>query len=355
MHGDLDIEAQMRVMDSYSNGKVNYPEAPPPYSSLSPHFIMPSKSDISTSEEEVMSASEGHSHKRQPCYYFLSGYCRNGTECPDYHGMDSHMDELEVVFLFCLSLHLSTVCPFICCLSACLSVLQLSVCLCLHACLSLSACLFLSICLSLSIPACLSICLSLPVCLCLSVCVCLSLSLSLSVYLSVCLCLSVCVCLSLSLSLSVYLSVCLCLSVSVCLSLSLSVYVSPCLSVCLSLPVCLSLSVCLFVSVCLSVCLSLSVCLCLSVSVCLSLCLSVCLSTCLSLSLPVFLSVCLSVLSSLLSLQFDDLMLVPIPAKIRVHSGVAIGRSDINSGDKIILSPHILMSCEQQELSYPMV
>ena len=46
---------------------------------------------------------------------------------------------------------------------------------------------------------------------------------------------------------------------------------------------------------------------------------------------------------------------VPIPPSIRVFPGATIGRADINSGDKIILPPHILIACEQQELSYPMV
>ena len=47
--------------------------------------------------------------------------------------------------------------------------------------------------------------------------------------------------------------------------------------------------------------------------------------------------------------------MLPIPAKLCVHSASTLGRQDINSGDKIILSPQVLMSCEQQELSYPIV
>ena len=70
----------------------------------------------------------------------------------------------------------------------------------------------------------------------------------------------------------------------------------------------------------------------------------------LSLSLP------LSLLPSpSLPLQYDDLAMLPIPAKLCVHSASTLGRQDINSGDKIILSPQVLMSCEQQELSYPIV
>ena len=56
-----------------------------------------------------------------------------------------------------------------------------------------------------------------------------------------------------------------------------------------------------------------------------------------------------------LSSQYDDLGLLPIPPKLRVHSATTLGRQDINSGDKIILSPQVLMPCEQQELSYPIV
>ena len=53
--------------------------------------------------------------------------------------------------------------------------------------------------------------------------------------------------------------------------------------------------------------------------------------------------------------QYDDLAMLPIPTKLCVHSASTLGRQDINSGDKIILSPQVLMSCEQQELSYPIV
>ena len=33
--------------------------------------------------------------KRRPCVYFLSGFCRNGQSCPDYHGVDFDPSELE--------------------------------------------------------------------------------------------------------------------------------------------------------------------------------------------------------------------------------------------------------------------
>ena len=35
-------------------------------------------------------------HKRQPCVYFLTGFCRNGTACPDFHGMDPDLEDFEV-------------------------------------------------------------------------------------------------------------------------------------------------------------------------------------------------------------------------------------------------------------------
>lgn len=53
-------------------------------------------------------------------------------------------------------------------------------------------------------------------------------------------------------------------------------------------------------------------------------------------------------------LQSDEEQ-VEIPPKILVYPASMIGRSDIDSGDKMILSPDILMACEQKELSYPMV
>ena len=72
--------------------------------------------------------------------------------------------------------------------------------------------------------------------------------------------------------------------------------------------------------------------------------------------LTLFLSLSLShPLPLSFSPQYDDLAMLPIPSKLCVHSASTLGRQDINSGDKIILSPQVLMSCEQQELSYPIV
>lgn len=44
-----------------------------------------------------------------------------------------------------------------------------------------------------------------------------------------------------------------------------------------------------------------------------------------------------------------------MPSQLLVYPASQIGREDINSGDKIILSPEILMACEQRQLTYPMV
>ena len=86
LHEDLDLEAQLRIMQTFSHASQHeIPEAPPPYSSVVPP---PGELDPSL--------AQGRGHKRQPCFYFLSGYCRNGMECPDYHGMDPDLEELEV-------------------------------------------------------------------------------------------------------------------------------------------------------------------------------------------------------------------------------------------------------------------
>ncbi|XP_019850911.1 PREDICTED: uncharacterized protein LOC100636770 isoform X1 [Amphimedon queenslandica] len=53
-------------------------------------------------------------------------------------------------------------------------------------------------------------------------------------------------------------------------------------------------------------------------------------------------------------LEDSDEEQVEIPSKILVYPASMISRSDIDSGDKMILSPDILMACEQKELSYPM-
>ena len=35
--------------------------------------------------------------KRQSCTYFLSGFCRNGLACHDYHGVVPESGEVEVI------------------------------------------------------------------------------------------------------------------------------------------------------------------------------------------------------------------------------------------------------------------
>lgn len=44
-----------------------------------------------------------------------------------------------------------------------------------------------------------------------------------------------------------------------------------------------------------------------------------------------------------------------MPSSLLVYPAGIIGREDINSGDKVILSVDILMACEQRQLTYPMV
>ena len=51
----------------------------------------------------------------------------------------------------------------------------------------------------------------------------------------------------------------------------------------------------------------------------------------------------------------DDFSTIEIPSRLKVYPASTLGRGDMNSGDKIILSPHVLLACEQQELSYPIV
>lgn len=103
LHGDLDIETQLRIMESLSHdqSRTSSTTPPPPYSSVVPNPFAPlleaAESDTRDQGAAVGGGAEGRSHKRQPCVYFLSGYCRKGTECPDYHGMDPEdMDDLEV-------------------------------------------------------------------------------------------------------------------------------------------------------------------------------------------------------------------------------------------------------------------
>jgi hypothetical protein len=49
-----------------------------------------------TPKAGAVTSSVVSGQKRQPCVYFLSGYCRNGTACPDFHGMDPDLDDFEV-------------------------------------------------------------------------------------------------------------------------------------------------------------------------------------------------------------------------------------------------------------------
>eukprot|EP00731_Ephydatia_muelleri_P008856 Em0004g1194a len=63
------------------------------------------------------------------------------------------------------------------------------------------------------------------------------------------------------------------------------------------------------------------------------------------------------------NLNFDDMSnsgLLPeagelsLPSTISVYSANSVARHDLNSGDKIILSPYILLACEHREIAYPM-
>ncbi len=107
LHGDLDVEAQIRIMASYSHG--NQADPPPPYSSVVPRPLSPSQDLLSAAE----SMREGHRHKRQPCSFFLSGYCRNGIECPDYHGVNPDLEELEVRAAVCFLVFMFSSCLFL--------------------------------------------------------------------------------------------------------------------------------------------------------------------------------------------------------------------------------------------------
>ena len=40
--------------------------------------------------------------KRQSCTYFLSGFCRNGLACHDYHGVVPESGEVEVCVCVCV-------------------------------------------------------------------------------------------------------------------------------------------------------------------------------------------------------------------------------------------------------------
>ena len=73
IHGDLDVETQRKILDS-----------------LSPHTDQePGPFHRATGQHQLSPV------KRRPCVYFLSGFCRNGLSCPDYHGLDFDPCELE--------------------------------------------------------------------------------------------------------------------------------------------------------------------------------------------------------------------------------------------------------------------
>ena len=86
-------------MKSFSDEKIEIPEAPPPYSALKPLVSAP-YDPLQPPPPEQLSPNEEtgdeRGHKRQPCLYFMAGYCRNGAECPNFHGIDPDLDDMEV-------------------------------------------------------------------------------------------------------------------------------------------------------------------------------------------------------------------------------------------------------------------
>jgi hypothetical protein len=93
IHGDLDVETQRKILDSFLP-QSNHQSGPsdsqsgPSSSQTGPTSYQSGSSNISTGH---------HSSpvKRRPCIYFLSGFCRNGLSCSDYHGLDFDPSELE--------------------------------------------------------------------------------------------------------------------------------------------------------------------------------------------------------------------------------------------------------------------
>ena len=73
------------------------------------HLLQGEGSSVTSPAAAASSESSGSggevgktgSLKRHPCMYFLSGYCQNGLACPNYHGMDAELEELEV----CVCVH----------------------------------------------------------------------------------------------------------------------------------------------------------------------------------------------------------------------------------------------------------
>ena len=65
---------------------------------------------------------------------------------------------------------------------------------------------------------------------------------------------------------------------------------------------------------------------------------------------------CISCISCISLPQYsEEFPPIIMPNKLIIFPASHISRDDINSGDKVILSPEILMACEQRQLTYPMV
>ncbi len=51
-----------------------------------------------TGSGESGAVSEGGSHKRRHCLYYLAGHCPRGTDCPEYHGVvPDNYDDIEAM------------------------------------------------------------------------------------------------------------------------------------------------------------------------------------------------------------------------------------------------------------------
>ena len=89
---------------------------------------------------------------------------------------------------------------------------------------------------------------------------------------------------------------------------------------------------------------------------CVCVCVCACVRACVCVHVRVHVRSCVTLFLLLpLCTQYGDIGSVSLPPKLKVFSAASADRSDINSGDKIILSPQILVACEQQDLSYPIV
>ncbi len=84
LQGDLDIDHQRQLLATFGDAKID-----------PAHLSGDVKQkDPAQEAESVGGDTEGEgtrSHKRSPCIYFLSGYCRDGASCPNYHGDGSVM------------------------------------------------------------------------------------------------------------------------------------------------------------------------------------------------------------------------------------------------------------------------